>query len=160
MLFPARSHTLPIAAAIAVVGVVAAVMMPVLRELRFTAANKEQAFETLEQTRRRFAGQVPLIRVNGSKGLPHMVVTHAPVDAERRPVGELLVLAYDPHDGELVRTKVPLWVVRLGGWRNFVLRTLGRADLQVTVEDIERHGPGLIVDIHGPGGMEALMWAE
>jgi hypothetical protein len=155
-----RRRTLALALTAVAVGLVAAVATPVLRELRFTAASREQAVEALEQTRRRFAGKVPLIRVAGSNGLPAVTVTHRPVDAERRPVRELLVLAYDPHDGQLVRTKVPLWVVRLGSWRNFVLRTLGRADLQVTVEDIERHGPGLIADIRGPGGTQALMWAE
>ena len=114
----------------------------------------------LSSRRVNFAGQVPLIRVRGSKGVPEFVVTHGPADSERKTVRKLLVLAYDPHDGQLVRTKVPLWVVRLGGWRNFVLRILGRADLQVTVEDIERHGPGLIADIRGPGGTQALMWAQ
>jgi hypothetical protein len=135
------------------------VAYPVLRELRFAAATREQASHALNATRLRFAGQ-PLITVTGSGGLPQITVTRQEADAERKPVRELLVLAYDPYDGQLVRTKVPLWVVRLGGWRNFVLRTLGRADLQVTVEDIERHGPGLIADIRGPGGTQALMWAE
>jgi hypothetical protein len=154
-----RALALFVVAAV-IVGLVTLVAVPVLRELRFTAVSREQALEALEQTRRRFAGQVPLIRVAGSNGLPAVAVTHGPADAQRKPVRELLVLAYDPHDGQLVRTKVPLWAVRLGGWRNFVLRTLGRPDLQVTVEDIERHGPGLIADIRGPGGTQALMWAE
>jgi hypothetical protein len=155
-----RRRTLALAVAAIAVGLVAVVATPVLRELRFTAASRDEALKALDETRQHFAGQLPLVRVTGSKGFPHLVVMHAPSGAERKPVRELLVLAYDPHDGQLVRTKVPLWVVRLGGWRNFVLRTLGRADLQVTVEDIERHGPGLIADIRGPGGTQALMWAE
>jgi hypothetical protein len=157
---PARRRTVALVLPAIAVGLLALVALPVLRELRFTAVTREQAVVALEETRQRFAGQVPIIRVTGSKGFPHIEVTHAAAEAPRKPVGKILVLAYDPHDGQLVRTKVPVWVVRLGGWRNFVLRALGRGDLQVTVEDIERHGPGLIADIRGPGGTQALMWAE
>ena len=156
----ARRRTLAILIPALALGLMTVVAWPVLRELRFTAVSERQALEALDEMRHRFAGQVPLIRVAGFEGFPQITVTHLPADAERKPVRELLVLAYDPHDGQLVRTRVPLWVVRLGGWRNVVLRTLGRADLQVTVEDIERHGRGLIADIRGPGGTQALLWAD
>src|SRR5215212_7110355 len=92
-------------------GLLALIVSPVLRELRFTPASKDEALEVLEHTRLRFAGQVPIVRVTGSHGVPQLTVTHAPADSAPKPVRELLVLAYDPHDGQLVRTKVPLWVV-------------------------------------------------
>jgi hypothetical protein len=147
-------------AAAALVTLIVAVASPVLRSLRTTRAGPEGAQRVLAETRARFRGQTPLIEVSSAGTVPTVTVHRPPESQPFQRLDHLVVLAYDPGTKRLVRTMVPLWAVRLGQWRNVVLRAVGRADLQITVEDIERHGPGLIADIHGVGGRDAVLWAE
>jgi hypothetical protein len=77
----------------------------------------------------------------------------------------LHVLAWDPDEEHLVRVEIPFWLLRLkSGPISFSSYAAGlRSDrVRLTVEDIERHGPGIVVDVtdtrrnHG----RALVWAE
>jgi hypothetical protein len=80
---------------------------------------------------------------------------------------ELNVLAWDPRDREMVRVSVPLWLVRKvdrhadwdfdGGderdrerWR----RHMGR----MRWEDLERAGPGILVEVLEDEGDRVLVW--
>jgi hypothetical protein len=139
---------------------IVAVASPVLRSLTTTTMGHADAARVLGEARSRFHGQTPLIEVSSSAAVPSVTMHRPPDSRPRKRLDHLVVLAYDPTSRRLIRTNVPLWAVRLGQWRNAVLRTIGRADLQITVEDIERHGPGLIANIHGPGGRDAVLWAE
>jgi hypothetical protein len=76
--------------------------------------------------------------------------------------GALVVLAYDPQDGELARIKVPLWLCKkmkgefdLDG-DDPVERALGR----LRWEDLERAGPGVLVEVEDGDGEQVLVWLE
>jgi hypothetical protein len=74
----------------------------------------------------------------------------------------LVVLAYDPHDGELARVKLPLWLCRKmkgeidldGG--DAAERALGA----LRWEDFERAGPGVLVEVEDEDGEQVLVWLE
>jgi hypothetical protein len=158
-----RTHALVVIAgfaAAALVTLIIAVASPVLRSLSTTEAAPEDAERALAGARARFRGQTPLIEVSFAGTVPTMTVHLPPESQPFQRLDHLVVLAYDPGTKRLVRTMVPLWAVRFGQWRNVVLRAVGRADLQITVADIERHGPGLIADIRGASGRHAVLWAE
>jgi hypothetical protein len=72
-------------------------------------------------------------------------------------------MAWDPDDRKLVRVKVPFWVLRLthpGAQLKFGTDEIDLEHLKVTIEDLERHGPGLILDHREPNGSHVLLWAE
>jgi hypothetical protein len=51
--------------------------------------------------------------------------------------------------------EIPIWLIRFGSSISFVPE-MGH----VTMEDLERHGPGLIVNGTGDDGEQILVWIE
>jgi hypothetical protein len=76
--------------------------------------------------------------------------------------GSLVVLAYDPDDGELARVAVPLWLckkmkgeIELDG-DDAAERALGR----LRWEDLEKAGAGVLVEVEDEDGEQVLVWLE
>ena len=71
-------------------------------------------------------------------------------------------------DGRIVRTDLPMWFVRvkttdrlnLGTLTSLLARDWNDLDLSVTVEDLERRGPGLVLDHTDADGARLLLWTE
>jgi hypothetical protein len=107
-----------------------------------------RAAQVFAEERAHLAGQVPLMQYQGFDG----VVRREP-SRPRRELRTLYALAYSASDGELKRARIPWWLVRsttLGGrvaLANMVM--FGDDSTRVTIEDLERHGPGLVVDTSG-----------
>ena len=70
------------------------------------------------------------------------------------------ILTWDGDDNKLLRTSVPLWLMRFSSIN--ILSNLGIAPerFSLTVKDIERYGPGVIVDFRRPGQNRVLLWTE
>jgi hypothetical protein len=79
----------------------------------------------------------------------------------RRP-DQLYVLAFDPDDERIVKVTIPFWLLRLKprGTIDFNGGRLELEDLKLTVEDLERFGPTLIVDHKSMGGERVLVWSQ
>jgi len=76
----------------------------------------------------------------------------------------LHVAAYDRRAGKLMRFSVPFWLLRLSpdgkvSFDDGMLDGVRGAD-QLTVERLEAHGPGLLIDQQKPDGDRVLVWAE
>ena len=66
----------------------------------------------------------------------------------------LHALVYDPDEGKLLRANIPFWLLRFG--TSFSLKDRG----SVSVEELEQHGPGLIVNGHSDEGHQILLWID
>ena len=124
--------------------------------------SRKGASEEFEQVKARFIGQKPLIELD-----EHGRFLRSNPDRESRPgtrtPEELFVLAFDPDDKRIVRVMIPFWLLRLKSHRATVDFNGGRLDLEdlkLTVEDLERFGPTLIVDHQGPSGERVLVWSQ
>jgi hypothetical protein len=62
---------------------------------------------------------------------------------------------YDPEAGELTRADVPFWLIRAANSLTF-LPEMG----SLTLEEIEKHGPGLLVNGSGETGEQILIWID
>jgi hypothetical protein len=129
---------------------------------QFTSA--EIAGNELERERARFAGQQPLIEWQDERDPPRI---HRRTVANTGDLQALRVLAFDPGAGKLVRVSIPFWLLRLTPSKHFrffdhesgVAIDADRLDL--TVEDLERAGPGLVLDAHSRrDGARVLVWSE
>jgi hypothetical protein len=122
----------------------------------------ETAREEFQRARQRFAGQQPLIDVSHGRNEP-IVHQRTGNGAE---IQSLRALAFDPAAGKLVRVSLPFWILRMAPSRNFTFKSSTDFDfdsdrLHLTVEDLERAGPGLILDARDPRkGTLVLVWAE
>ncbi|MCA1559714.1 MAG: hypothetical protein LC804_05395 [Acidobacteria bacterium] len=120
------------------------------------------AARDFEQVSARFTGQKPLIELDEDGGFKRANTDRTAGPSGARPEN-LNVLAFDPDDGRIVRVTIPFWLLRLkmgGTTIDFNGGRMDLEDLKVTVEDLERYGPTLIVDHKSPTGERVLVWSQ
>ena len=135
------------------------------------SASTQDVEKEFDQARQRFSGQQPLVEVQRDNNDDRQVIVHKPPETaeQKADIQAIRVLAYDPREGRLVRVQVPLWLARMAmsersgaGHRRITVNgeniEFDAGDL--TFEDVERHGPGLIVDTGDDRGGKVLVWAE
>jgi hypothetical protein len=122
-----------------------------------TGTSADAAFDDIRQ---RFRDKAPLLEMHGSA-----VARRNPPDAEapRTSLTTMHVLAWDAREEKLARFEIPFWFVRLKETPiHFGTYATGLDDLKVslTAAEVERYGPGIIVDIERSGRDRALLWVE
>ena len=119
------------------------------------------AEQEFQEARQRFGGQRPLIEVVPG-GTP---IIHRR-EGKETELRALRALAFDPNAGKLVRVSVPFWLLRMAPSQHFSFRSAGDFDfdsdrLHLTLDDVERAGPGLLLDTRDPRkGTLVLVWTE
>ena len=76
---------------------------------------------------------------------------------------QLRILAFDPSDGRMVQVSVPFWLLRMKSHNATIDLNGSRMDLEdlrLTIQDLERQGPALIVDHQAPDGDRVLVWSR
>ena len=122
-----------------------------------TTAAASEDFHTIRQ---RFAAQKPLIELD-EHGTFLRANTDRPAGTQRPQT--LNVMAFDPRDEKVVRVELPFWMLRLkmGGGRFDIGRSnVDLARMRLTVEDLERFGPALILDQKDTDGSRVLVWSQ
>jgi hypothetical protein len=122
-----------------------------------TTATASADFQTV---RDRFASQKPLIELDD-----HGQFLHANTDrpAAPTPPQTLNIMAFDSKDERVVRMELPFWLLRLkmrGSRIDVGGNNLDLAKLRLTVEDLERFGPTLILDHKDSDGSRVLVWSQ
>jgi hypothetical protein len=118
------------------------------------------ATEDFKSIRERFATQKPLIELDDRGNF-----VHANVDRPSSPTPpqSLNIMAFDPKDERVVRMDLPFWLLRfkMRGTRIDVGDgNIDLAKLHLTVEDLERFGPTLILDQKDGDGSRVLVWTQ
>lgn len=135
------------------------------RHIQTHEASPATATRDFDEVRQRFTGQKALVELD-SRG--NFVKSNpVPRNPSRSGVPEQLnVLAFDADDGgvgRVVRVTIPFWLLRLktgGGSIDFNGRRMNLDDLRLSVEDLERYGPTLIVDHSSVDGHRVLVWSQ
>jgi hypothetical protein len=136
----------------------------VSKHVKTELVGRISAEEQFVRQRARFAGQQPLVEVEGADTADMQARIHR--QAEGAPKVELQtmrVLVYDAHEGRLVHVDLPFWLLRLmpsgrlgSVSGNFSFNSSDR----ITVDDLERHGPGLILGARDSRDAQVLIWTE
>jgi hypothetical protein len=127
-----------------------------------TKASPAVAAQQFEAVKADFAGQKPLVELD-SRGQFLRANTDRPIPAHVTIPEQLHLLAFDPDEGRVVRFKLPFWVLRMKmGDATIDLNgnRMDLEDLRLSVEDLERYGPSLIVDHKGTDGTRVLVWSR
>ena len=131
-------------------------------------ASVRSAAAEFQQLRARFAGQPPLLDLEGAR-LPVGAVS-APRGAA--PLRSFHTVVFDTRGSRrLVRITVPVWFARLFARHGGGFRWLGEltflddtefdpVPIELPLAAIEQRGPGLIVDYRHPGGGQFISWVE
>jgi hypothetical protein len=147
--------------AIAVVGGVAYFMS---HHINAQFTQKENAEGEFSAARARFSGQTPLIEVK----IGHEPVVHRELldgKDESGKVDSLHVLAYDPTAHKLVRVSIPFWLIRLAPGKHLTVLSDNGIDIdsdrvRLSATDLDRLGPGLLLDHEDARGQLVLVWTE
>ena len=124
----------------------------------------ENADQQFAQARARFAGQQPLIEIRkDEEALLHRELIPKTMPAAK--LETLRVLAYDTRANKLVNVSIPMWLLRMAPSNKFSFMKDNGIDfdsdrVRITLDDIERRGPGLILDQAERRGSQVLVWTE
>ena len=147
---------------LALVAVVGGAFFYMSRHIETKSATPASAAREFEAVRSGFSGQKPLIELdrNGRFVRAH---TDRPGPANAAVPDQLRILAFDPSDGRIVQVSVPFWLLRMKA-SNATIDLNGSKmdleDLRLTIHDLERQGPSLIVDHEAPDGDRVLVWSR
>jgi hypothetical protein len=124
--------------------------------------SREHAGAEFDRAKARFSGQKALIELD-ERGRFLRTNPDRSSDRAAKVPDQLNVLAFDPDDERIVKVTIPFWLLRLKAHGTRVDFNGGRLDLEdlkLTVEDLERFGPTLIVDHKSSGGERVLVWSQ
>jgi hypothetical protein len=131
------------------------------QNLTVETTDEQAAMQQLDDVRKRFPGQEPLIQLIDGK--PQMVTARANETPAQTSLSTLHVIAFDSDEGHLVNVTIPFWILRMkSGPIRISAYQQGWDDHGVSfrVEDIEKHGPGIIADVTRQGEGRVVLWAE
>ena len=137
----------------------------VSQHIETQAATPASAAKEFDAVKSSFAGQVPLIELD-REGKFLRAHTDRPAAVRADVPNQLHLLAFDPSDGRsgrIVRFSLPFWFLRMKAGNATIDLNGNRMDLEdlrLTVEDLERYGPTLIVDHMAPDGERVLVWSK
>ncbi|MEP6919425.1 MAG: hypothetical protein ABJC89_27535 [Acidobacteriota bacterium] len=157
-----------IVVAVVVIGILAVVTMAGVgvyffsRHIETRTASASNAARDFAQVTSRFTGQKPLIELD-DHGRYLRSNTDRPPSPNGTFANQLEVMAFDPEHDRIVHVKIPFWLLRMkmrGSTIDFNGSKMDLDDLKLTVEDLERFGPTLIVDHRSPSGDRVLVWSQ
>ena len=162
-----RRRWLPILAGVGIllvflcIGAVIAVVSVVRETVHVDAIAESDATSEFDKVRAQFAGRAPLLEF-AEGGRPQVSESAREAGASTARLDAMNMLAWDPKERRLVRFSLPFWLLRLkSGPIAFSGYASGLDDrVSLRVEDIERYGPGIIVDHTTPSGQRVLFWAQ
>jgi len=135
--------------------------MVVWRQTTITQTQASDANKEFERVRAQFGARPPLVEIRDPGPIMMDVRVHRPAEsAPRQSVQFFNVLVFDGRTKKLVRSRAPVW------WMNFsaesLLARLGvpLGNLALTVADVERYGPGVVLDFVPPAGGRVLAWVQ
>ncbi|MBA2258620.1 MAG: hypothetical protein H0W18_06970 [Acidobacteria bacterium] len=129
----------------------------VLGNLERRGAPEATVLSEIEIIRTRFGSRQPLIEiVDARKG--DVRINRLAGSGAR--VTTFHVVSWNADDDELLRTEAPLWLMRFSSINLLSQLGLAPGSLRLTVQDVERYGPGIVVDYAQPGKTRVLVWVD
>jgi hypothetical protein len=125
------------------------------------AADETRATRSFEEVRARFGGAGPVLRMTDDGPV---VAREPPQVRPARDLQSVHLLAWNPQDERLATFTLPFWLMRMkegpidisaesAGWSR-------SAKMSMTVEELERYGPALLIDHADEDDGRILVWTE
>ena len=143
-------------------GLVGSCVYLLTRQVSVQTMSRSAGAEEFDRMRAQLAGQQPFIELPDEDSDAAPVVHRELATHPTGQVNTVHVRVWAPRDRKLVRVDLPMWTLRLMGSKPMTIETgsAGRVSLRVTAQDIDRRGPGLILDHTGRRGEKLLVWSE
>jgi hypothetical protein len=144
------------------IGAIIAVTAWVQQNFSVRGTSQGDAQTEFETVRQKFQHRPPLLEMRNGRPAYTNGTPPAPMPT-RVALDRMYVMAWDPDEEKLVSVSVPFWLLRLKATPiEFSSYAAGFDDNHVNLrpEDLERYGPGIILDATMPSGERVLLWAQ
>lgn len=147
---------------VAGIALVASIAFMVSQRVQVQEVSATTGQEEFQQLRARFAGQKAYLEIADGSDVP---VIHRELEKkERANLSTIHLRVFVPDERRVISADLPFWMMRMMGDHPIHFRAseggFGGLSLSVTAAQIERRGPGLILDQGKPGGEQVLIWTE
>ena len=133
--------------------------------VRRTAVEDTEAGDRFARERQRLSTRRALIELD-DRDDPVINRSEPATGSADARLRTLRVLVYEPREQRIVDIDIPFWLLRImpsGGRFSFLNDNGINFDsdrTRLTVEDLERHGAGLVLDHRDRRGAQVLVWTE
>jgi hypothetical protein len=148
---------------VALVAVAAAGAYFVTNRIQTETSTSVDAMHAFQAVTDRFGGATPLYEVDAAD---HARPTR-PLEAlpsSHTPPQDLWLLAWDPGDERLVRIALPFWMLRMGHKQKLSITAnhegFDLRRLNLDIDELERIGSALVVDVRHEDGLRVLLWTQ
>lgn len=143
------------------IGVMIGVAAWFQQNMQIDSRSAEQADAEFAEISRQFSNRQPLLEMQ--EGRPAFTPEHdKPAPDPTAKIETLHMLAWNPNDGHVARFSLPFWLVRMKSepfrFSAYASGLDDRVDLRPS--DIEKYGPGIILDAHTRSGERVMIWAR
>jgi hypothetical protein len=168
----ARNKWIPIVIGIVIfvvivgIGLIGGAIYVFSRQVDFETVETAAGEQEFEKLREGFRGQTPFIELTSDDegDEPRAIVHRELAKGQPGKVSTVHIRVWSPDERKLIRLDLPFWMVRLMGNKPIDIETgdsaFSRVSLKVTAEELERRGPGLVMDFQAPQGESVLVWLE
>lgn len=127
----------------------------------YADASEQEAIARFAEVRQRYVARPPLLTFDG--GLRYTEGQLPAVSATAGEISSLRVLVWNPNDRRVAAVTIPFWLIRMNSGPiefNDYADGVGSGGVTLYAEDIEKYGPGLLLDTTSPSGERILAWTE
>ena len=142
-----------IAVAFATLGGTAAYL--VFRHMDRRTGGEAEAAQAIEAIKTRFGTRPPLVEIVDPRSADIRI--NRPTETAPARVDTVHIINWKSDTGELTRADVPLWLMRFSSVNIASQLGIAPARFSLTVADIERYGPGILVDYGIRGSFRLLV---
>jgi hypothetical protein len=144
------------------IGLVGGLVYVVTRQVKVETVSASGGQEEFDRLLAGMAGQKPFIDLPASDSDGEVVVHREMATGKTGSISTLHVRVWSPRERKLVNIDLPFWMMRLTGNKPIELNagSLRHVSLTVTPEEIDRRGPGLVLNWTGRRGERLLVWSE
>jgi hypothetical protein len=130
----------------------------VFRHMDTRESAEADAVRAIDAVKARFGSRPPLIEIADPRRADLRINRSA--DANVPPVGTIHVLNWKSDTHELVSADMPLWLMRFSSVNIASHLGIAPSQFRLTVGDVERYGPGIVIDYGSPGTSRVLVWVD
>ena len=134
----------------------------VTRNFKSQPATATSAIKTFEQARTALGGQPALLTLEDIDNPSTIQKKIDSLPASTTPATTMEILVWAPNNERTVRITLPFWLLKFGK-KKIDISGADSFDfnrMQIDINQLERIGPKLIVDVERPGGERVLVWTK
>jgi hypothetical protein len=144
--------------AVAVAALAATSAYFVLRHMEKRTAAEAEAVQAIDAVKARFGQRPPLLEIVDPRSVDIRI--NRPVEPSSSRVDTIHVINWKGETGELSSTDVPLWLMRFSTVNIASHLGIAPARFRLTVADIQRYGPGIVVDYGSQKEFRVFVWVD